>query len=114
MQNTLSIRLPFVSRILLSQSTNKAKIILISLTALLFVLLAVYILQLGQWIQSEYTVNKYQADIQQIQADNLGLKTQIDSNLLSQNAEQEMAKSGYVKVEKITYLPIINSHLAQK
>lgn len=113
MTNSIALRIPVISRMLLSANTLKTKIFLMSLMVLFFSLLLVYFFQLGQWISAEYSVSNLQNQNSQLESENLEIKSQIDNAFLSQNMEEQMTQLGYVKVDKITYIPLQQNHLAQ-
>jgi len=76
-------------------------------------LLAFYLFQMGELIKNNYLIKNHQSQIQQIAESNMSLQASAFNLLSLDQAENEIASMGFVKVGKVKYIPLLSNYLAK-
>ena len=92
-------------------SIKQPKIIFATTIVIILGLLGLYLYQIGDLTRSSYSIRNYQLASQEIVAKNSNL-IGGSFDILSLNTSENRAKGyGFVKVEKVSYIPMIASLL---
>ena len=90
------------------------KLILTTVFCLTVFLLGFYLYQIGQFTHSNYLINDYQKDIEDVSSKNAFLLDQSTEILGLASVEQTIVELGFVKVLSVRYLPMPEKLLSKK
>ena len=80
--------------------------------ATLFILLSLYVFQIQEIIRDRYNIKIYSTKVNTLSKNTLRLEAELSSFSYLNNLAQELPKRGFVKVDKVVFLPISAGYLA--